>query len=63
MSSEEIRAALRLAFNLGQTYWQQSDSDYTSQWKKADVTLAKFKQLVEDTVSSFEDNAMSKERG
>lgn len=63
MSSEEIRAALRLAFNLGQTYWQQADSDYTSHWKKADVTLAKFKQLVEDTVSSFDDNAMSKERG
>jgi len=63
MSSEEIRAALRLAFNLGQTYWQQADSDYTSQWKKADVTLAKFKQLVEDTVSSFEENAIPKERG
>ena len=63
MNSEEIRAALRLAFNLGQTYWQQADSDYTSQWKKADVTLAKFKQLIEDTVSSFDDNAIPKERG
>lgn len=63
MSSEEIRAALRLAFNLGQTYWQQANSDYTSQWKKADVTHAKFRQLVEDTVSSFEENATPKERG
>jgi hypothetical protein len=63
MNSEELRSALRLAFNLGQTYWQQADSDYTSQWKKADVTLAKFKQLVEDTVSSFEENAIPKARG
>jgi hypothetical protein len=54
MSSEEIRAALRLAYNLGQTYWQQADSEYTSQWKKADATSAKFRQLVEDTVALFE---------
>lgn len=63
MNSEEIRAALRLAYNLGQTYWQQADSEYTSQWKKADATSAKFRQLVEDTVSSFEENAILKERG
>jgi hypothetical protein len=63
MSSEEIRAALKLAFNLGQTYWQQADSDYTSNWKKADVTHAKFRQLVEDTVASFDENTVLKARG
>lgn len=63
MSSEEIRAALRMAYNLGQTYCQQADSEYASQWKKADATSAKFRQLVEDTVASFDDNAMLKERG
>ena len=46
-----LRLALKRAFNLGQTYWQQSDSKYTSQWKKADVTLASFNWLVEDTIN------------
>lgn len=55
MTSEELRAALKRAYNLGQTYWQQADSEYSSHWKKADVTAATFRQLVEDTVSSFEE--------
>jgi len=34
--------ALRKAWQLGQTYWQQADSEYASQWKKSDETQAKF---------------------
>lgn len=48
--TEALKLALKRAFNLGQTYWQQADSEYPSQWKKADVTLASFNQLVEDTI-------------
>jgi hypothetical protein len=55
MTSEELRAALKRAYNLGQTYWQQADSEHSSQWKKADATQATFRQLVEDTVSAFEE--------
>lgn len=42
----DMGAALRRAFNLGQTYWQQADSEYTSQHRKADETLARFNALV-----------------
>jgi hypothetical protein len=55
MTSVELRAALKRAYYLGQTYWQQADSEYQSQWKKADVTQESFRQLVEDTVASFEE--------
>ena len=48
-----MRQALRKAFNLGSTYWQQADSEYTSQWKKADVTLASFNELVETTITAL----------
>jgi hypothetical protein len=53
MTSEELRAALKRAYNLGQTYWQQADSEYSSHWKKAEVTEATFRQLVDDTVAAF----------
>jgi hypothetical protein len=54
MTNEELRAALKRAYNLGQTYWQQADSEYSSHWKKAEVTEATFRQLVDDTVAAFE---------
>ena len=44
-----MQMALRKAFNLGQKYWQQADSEYASHWKKADATKAKFEELVEET--------------
>jgi len=50
MTEQELTKALRQAFNLGSLYWQQADSEYTSEWKKADVTQATFRKLVEDTV-------------
>jgi hypothetical protein len=54
MTSEELRAALKKAFQLGQNYWSWSDSEYSSHWKKADVAKANFDQLVDDTVAAFE---------
>jgi hypothetical protein len=40
-----IKEILNKTFNLGQTYWQQADSEYLSQNKKADSTLSKFQEL------------------
>ena len=45
-----LKDAMRRAFNLGQTYWQQADSEYVSQNKKAEGTLAKYEELVEATL-------------
>lgn len=47
---EALKLALKKAFDLGKRYWQQVNSDFTSQWRKSDVTLASFNQLVEDTI-------------
>ena len=43
----EIEPALRRAYALGQKYWQQADSDFARDHRKADETQAKFNQLVE----------------
>ncbi len=48
--TEALKLALKKAFDLGQRYWQQADSDSPSQWRKTYVTLASFNQLVEDTI-------------
>jgi hypothetical protein len=50
MSKEALKLALHKAFNLGSIYWQQVDSEFSSNWKKGDVTKAQFDQLVEDTI-------------
>ena len=44
-----VSKAMRRAWQLGQTYWQQADSEYTSQHWKADETQAKFQALVDET--------------
>lgn len=41
-----IEDALRKAFQLGQIYWQQADSDSYRQQDKSDETKAKFEELV-----------------
>ena len=46
---DTVSKALRRAWQLGQTYWQQADSEYTSQHRKADETRGKFDALVEET--------------
>jgi hypothetical protein len=49
MTKDELKLALDKAFDLGSKYWQQADSEYSSQWKKADATRAQLDQLIEDT--------------
>ena len=48
-----VSKSLREAYNLGQMYWQQADSEYISQNKKADDTRAKFLALVEETCATL----------
>ena len=48
-----VSKALREAYNLGMMYWQQADSEYISQHKKADDTRAKFLALVEETCAAL----------
>jgi hypothetical protein len=55
MTNEELRNAMKRAYYLGQTYWQQADSEYSSHWKKADVTANTFRQLVDDTVAKLKE--------
>lgn len=50
--ADVVSKALHRAYTLGQRYWQQADSDYASEHKKADETAAKFSQLVDDTRAS-----------
>ena len=53
MTHLELGKLMRRAFNLGQTYWQQADSDSYSQNKKSDATLAAFNALVEEACSAL----------
>lgn len=43
---DTVAKALDKAWQLGQRYWEQADSDSYSQNKKSDATLAKFQDLV-----------------
>lgn len=49
-----VRDALLRAWNLGQTYWQQADSEYTSHNKKAGATRDAFHALVNETCAVIE---------
>ncbi|KVC83999.1 hypothetical protein WI75_04835 [Burkholderia ubonensis] len=49
LTDEQLRKALSQAWNLGQTYWQQADSEYASQNRKSDGTRDKYLALVEET--------------
>lgn len=56
MNANTIRSALDRAFDLGQVYWQQADSESYSDNKKADATMAKYRAHVEEVcalASSF----------
>ena len=44
-----VSLALRKAWQLGQTYWQQADSEFISQQNKSDATWAKFQALIDET--------------
>jgi hypothetical protein len=47
-----LEQALRRAFCLGQTYWQQADSESYSQNRKSDETRQKFEALVSSILST-----------
>jgi hypothetical protein len=46
---DAVSKALRRAWQLGQTFWQQADSDSYKQQDKSDETQKKFEVLVEET--------------
>jgi len=52
MTENQLRAALRYAFQLGQTYWQQADSESYSENKKSHETYELFSLFVDDTVDN-----------
>ena len=56
---DTVSKALRRAWQLGQTYWQQADSESWSQNKKADETQAKFDMLVDETRAAIESFAQT----
>lgn len=59
MDSEDLQdivtKAMRKSFQLGQTYWQQADSESYSQNAKSDVTYQKFLELINSTVEQIKD--------
>lgn len=50
-----VTKAMRKAFQLGQTYWQQADSESYSQNAKSDVTYQDFIALTEATIEQIKD--------
>lgn len=48
-----LEKALRRAFSLGQTYWQQADSDSYKENKRSDETRQKFETLIVETLSGI----------
>ena len=53
-TEQTVTDALRRAFSLGKTYWQQAHSDFISQHVKADATRAKFQELCERTEDTID---------
>lgn len=51
--TEKVRRAMIRAYGLGQTWWQQADSEYASENKKADVTAARFIELNDDLCAAI----------
>jgi len=47
--ADAVSKAMNRAWQLGQTYWQQADSDSYSQNRKSSETQAKFNALVDET--------------
>ena len=51
--ADAVSMALRRAWQLGQTYWQQADSDYISQHKKSEETQRKFEKLCDSVIAAI----------
>lgn len=50
----KVDEAMQRAFNLGQTYWQQADSQYASDNRKSEETRAKFMQVKAESVEAVQ---------
>ena len=48
-----VERALNRAFALGETHWQQADSEYLSHNRKAAETVIRFRQLVTETIAAL----------
>lgn len=53
MNEQLMQQALKRAFQLGQDYWYQADHESYRENKKSDETLAKFRQLVDETCEAL----------
>ncbi len=51
--SDKLRAALNMAFNLGQMYWRQADSESYSQNRRSEYTRDRFRSLVDETCEAL----------
>ncbi len=56
---ERITADLKRAFNLGQTYWQQADSESIAQQNRSDKTRAKFDELLGAAIASLRASSLT----
>lgn len=54
----DLAKVFREMFHLGQTYWQQADSDSTAAHRRSDETKAKFIALSNTTVAAVEAYAL-----
>lgn len=53
-AAPDIRAALRRAFNLGQTYWDQADSESYAANRRSEATRATFDAHVEEVAAEVD---------
>jgi hypothetical protein len=50
---DTVSKAMRTAWQLGQTYWRQADSDFTSDHRRSDETQRKYDMLVQETIAAI----------
>jgi hypothetical protein len=51
LTDEQLRTALSRVWNMGQTYWQQADSESYSENRRSDETRKKYLDFVDETVA------------
>jgi hypothetical protein len=54
--TEKVRRAMIRAYGFGQTWWQQADSEYASENKRADVTAGRFIELTDELCAAIPAN-------
>lgn len=53
LTEDALSKMLRRAYNFGQTYWQQADSEYLSQQRKSNETADKFAEFVTESCAAL----------